>query len=198
MIDAFQVIALAKDRTCIGIDGLPVSGKSSLAEQMERELGAVCLYLDDFVIPDTLWPRPLVPGYPFPYIRHTEFIVAATTLAKQRRCTIQPFDWHTGRLGTPRELIAEDRPVVIEGVSALDPALVPLYDLKVWVESDPATILRAALARGAGPWGEAWRNYFLPSVEAYMASEPRRRADHVMMGRGIGPNAPNARARPDA
>ena len=34
-----------------------------------------------------------------------------------------------------------DGPVIVEGVSALHPDLAPLYDLRIWVESDAATVL---------------------------------------------------------
>lgn len=184
MIDQSDVMELARGKRAIGIDGLPVSGKSTLAEALESELGAVCLYLDDFVIPDPLWPRPLRPAYPFPYIRHADFLATAAALVATRTCAFRPYDWDSGQLAAPRTLEAHDRPVIIEGASALDPALAPLYDLRLWVESDRATTLDAALARGVGPWADQWRDYFLPSVDLYMRTNPRGRADHIMAGRG--------------
>lgn len=184
MINQAEVIALAAEKSAIGIDGLPVSGKSTLAEALERELGAVCLYLDDFVIPEALWPRPLRPAYPFPYIRHDEFIRAAMALLVDRRCTFQPYDWSTNQLASPRTLEVNAHPVVIEGVSALDPALAPHYDLKLWVESDRLTTRAAAHARNGGQWASEWEHYFLPSVDDYLRTGPSDRADHRVAGRG--------------
>ena len=35
--------------------------------------------------------------------------------------------------------------MLVEGVSVLHPDLAPLYDLRIWVESDPETTLAASL-----------------------------------------------------
>ena len=75
---------------------------------------------------------------------------------------------------------------MVEGVSALHPDLTPLCDLRIWVDSDPATTLQASLARGVGEWANEWRDLFLPSVELYAATNPRARADLIVAGRGIG------------
>jgi hypothetical protein len=74
--------------------------------------------------------------------------------------------------------------VVIEGVSALNSALAPLYDLSFWVESDAETTLTASLARGVGDWTHEWRELFMPSVALYLASQPQQRADYRVRGRG--------------
>ena len=74
---------------------------------------------------------------------------------------------------------------MIEGVSALNAQLASLYDLKLWVESEASTTLDASLARGVGDWEREWRDLFMPSVDLYMASQPRRRADYRVRGRGV-------------
>lgn len=74
----------------------------------------------------------------------------------------------------------------MEGVSALHPRLAPLYDLRLWVESDPRTVLDASLARGVGDWVVEWRTLFLPSVTLYLKTEPAARAEILVAGRGAG------------
>ncbi len=64
-----DAVALALARTApslIAIDGLPVSGKSTLADRMAAALGAECLYLDDFVKPEAFWPSRTSPSFPSP------------------------------------------------------------------------------------------------------------------------------------
>jgi hypothetical protein len=54
----------------VAIDGLPVSGKTSLGERLIGELGAQCLWLDEFVKPEAEWPSRDTPSFPFDYIRY--------------------------------------------------------------------------------------------------------------------------------
>jgi uridine kinase len=169
----------------IAIDGLPVSGKSTLAERLENELGAVTIYLDDFVRPPAEWRGVAKPAFPFPYIRYDEFFATVKALAHDEAARYRRYDWETGRLAAWREVRPEGL-VVIEGVSALHPVLAPLYDLRFWIESDAETTLAASLARGAGDWEREWRDLFMPSVALYLATDPRGRADHLVAGRGAG------------
>jgi uridine kinase len=170
----------------IGIDGLPVSGKSALAGRIESALGATIVYLDDFVRPEAEWRDAALPAFPFPYIRHDEFRETVITLGEGRAALYRRYDWEKGRLAAEWTEIAPDGPIVIEGVSALHPLLTPHYDLRLWVESDEATTLEASLVRGVGDWEREWRELFMPSVALYLASQPHLRADQVVAGRGVG------------
>lgn len=186
MIDFDAAIELVRRHGAglVAIDGLPVSGKSTLAGRLERELGASVLYLDDFVRPADEWRGVVGPGFPFPYIRYDQFTTATAELAAGRMARFQRYDWASGRQSDDWHGIDPRGIVVVEGVSALHVALAPLYDLSFWVESDKATTLSAALERGVGEWERDWREVFLPSVALYMASDPRRRAHYCVAGRG--------------
>ena len=78
-----------------------------------------------------------------------------------------------------------DEPVIVEGVSSLHPDLARLYDLRIWVESDAATVLAAAGARGVGNWAREWEIMFVPSVALYLQTDPIGRADVLAAGRGV-------------
>lgn len=187
MIDFDAAVALVASRPgarLIAIDGLPVSGKSTLADRLETELGAQCLYLDDFVRPEAEWRGHIGPAFPFEYIRYAEFIAAVQALARRETIHIPLYDWSTGRVGDDHREVRPEGLVVVEGVSSLHPDLAPLYDLRLWVESDPNTTLSASLARGVGDWEHEWREVFMPSVERYLETDPKQRADHIIAGRG--------------
>lgn len=141
------------------------------------------VYLDDFVRPEGEWRGGAAPAFPFPYIRYDEFLATVTNLAHGEPTRYRPYDWSTGQLGDERAT-APGGLVVIEGVSSLHPRLAPLYDLRLWVESDAATVLDASLARGVGAWEEDWRTLFLPSVALYLETRPKDRADILVAGRG--------------
>ena len=187
MIDMDDVIALLRDRPAmrlVAIDGLPVSGKSTLAERLEAELSATTLYLDDFVRPEAEWRGVAEPAFPFPYIRYGDFCDAVRALARGDTACFQRYDWSIGRLADDQHVIHPGGLTLVEGVSALHPDLAPLYDLRLWMESDPATTLEASLARGVGTWEHDWRELFMPSVALYLATTPQQRADLRVRGRG--------------
>ena len=180
-----QAAALVRQNSArfIAIDGLPVSGKTTLADQIASSTGAEILWLDEFVMPEAGWRGKAQPAFPFSYFRYDDFLQAVTTLAQTGRCSYHPYDWTTGQASPETRTITREQPVIIEGVSSLHPSLVPLYDLRLWVESDPATTLTAALARGVGDWEHEWRHLFMPSVELYLQTDPRGRADYLVAGR---------------
>lgn len=187
MIDFDEALAIAASRPdtrLIAIDGLPVSGKSTLADRLETELGAQCLYLDDFVRPEAEWRGRIGPGFPFEYIRYGEFLGAVQALARGETIRIPLYDWSTGRVGDEHREVRPEGLVIVEGVSSLHPDLAALYDLRLWVEGDPNTTLAASLARGVGDWEHEWREVFMPSVELYLETNPKQRAEHLVAGRG--------------
>ncbi len=179
--EAIERATTARPRL-IAIDGLPASGKSTLAHTMADALGAQCLWLDDFVLPERLWRGQVQPAFPFPYFDYAAFMSTVRTLALGETARYLSYDWQTGERAS-EAVVHPDGPVIIEGVSALHPDLAPLYDLRFWVESDARTTLDAALQRGVGDWADEWRDLFLPSVSIYLATDPANRADFRVAGR---------------
>ena len=49
--EAVALVASKPEPLLVAIDGLPLSGKTTLALRLVQELGAECLSLDDFVRP---------------------------------------------------------------------------------------------------------------------------------------------------
>lgn len=169
----------------IAIDGLPVSGKSTLADQLIARLDLNCIYLDDFIAVPADWPSRTQPAFPFEYIRYEAFLAAIRTLARTGMCRYQQFDWSTLSVTPEARIVTLDKPVIIEGVSALHPDVAALYGLKIFVASDRPSTLAAAYARGVGAWTKEWEQLFLPSADLYMQSRPETRSDLIYAGRGV-------------
>jgi uridine kinase len=169
----------------MGIDGLPMAGKSTLASQLAVATGGACVHLDEFVKPEAEWRWHDRPSFPFDYIRYDQFLDAVTTLAENGWCQYRPYNWATGKAADAARVVRVDGPVIVEGVSALHPDLDPLYGLRIWVESDATTVLAASQARGVGAWMREWEEMFLPSAGLYLQTDPRARADVLAAGRGF-------------
>lgn len=187
MLDFQEVIGRVTERSrlrLVAIDGLPLAGKSTLADRLAVALRAECIRLDDFVKPEAEWRSHDQPSFPFDFIRYDEFMAAVAGLATSGRCSFRPYDFETARIENTAREVRLDRLVIVEGVSALHVDLAPLYDLRIWVESDAQSTLAASARRGMGPWAREWRELFLPSVELYLLTKPRERADIAARGRG--------------
>jgi uridine kinase len=168
----------------IAIDGAPLAGKSTLSLRLSDELGFGLMGIDDFVRPEADW-RGAQPAYPFPFFRNAEFAHAIRALREEGRCSYHPYDWERGIVSSEPRQVVRDKPIVIEGTSVLDPALVGLYDVKLFVESDPGTLWDARSARDGESWTQHWRELFVPSADLYAATRPRERADFLVKGRGL-------------
>jgi uridine kinase len=191
MLTFSEVVALIASRPkplLVAIDGLPLSGKTTLAQQIIEELGAECLGLDDLVRPEVEWSSRNKPSFPFDFVRYDEFVDAVRSLAHNRCCWFHPYNWETGRIEALPKLVRGDGIALVEGVSALHPDLTPFYDLRVWIESNAKTTLAASFERGVGSWAREWEFMFLPSVELYLQTDPKARADVVALGRGAALN----------
>jgi len=169
----------------IAIDGLPLSGKSTLAERMATAHGLAILPFDDFVLPRHMRPKGIAPGYPFPYFRTDAFRRAVRDLLAHGACTYLPFNWKTGRLQGEQTTLRADGPVIVEGCSTLDPELATHYDLRLFLESDRPSLLAARAIRDGHSDTRNWHDLYVPSADLYLATTPQSRADHLVAGRGV-------------
>ena len=117
----------------IAIDGLPYAGKGTLVDKLREQVDLDCIELDDFVLPEEHWPSHDQPAFPFQFIRYDAFLDAVRTLAATGRCSYYPFDWNTLSTSERRRDIRHTKPVVIEGVSALNPVLCDLHRHMVYL-----------------------------------------------------------------
>ncbi|WP_298285680.1 hypothetical protein [Acidocella sp.] len=175
-------LAHALKKPLIAIDGLPCAGKTTLALRLAEIYGFPILHVDEFISAEADWVSRQ-PGFPFPYIRYEQFLQAVIDLAKTGACTYYPFDWQSFAVSKTPKRLTTARPVIIEGISALVPLLLPYYGLKIFVDSDRKTIFEVAHDRALGVWADEWRRIFLPSVDMYMLTHPEREADIIFPGR---------------
>ncbi len=170
----------------IGIDGRPDSGKTTVAVKLEEAIRAQAIYLDEFFIPQKQWPQDAKPQFPFFYFRVQEFIDGIKALAAGKPFSYFTYDWQTNGLSAQPKVIKPEGVIIVEGVSALNAELAPLYDKKIWVASDQESEFAAIASRENEKNLDLWQNIYLPSVDIYCLQKPWKRADIIYAGRGIG------------
>lgn len=169
----------------IAIDGRPCSGKTELAFKIADALDAEVFHIDDLFLPMQQWAPDLQPAFPFPYFRYEEFLRGVRALSRGKVFRYTPYDPETKELSTEVTILTPDRPVIIEGVSTLNPQLAKLYSKKIFIQSDVKTELAAVMERNDADSKKLWQELYLPSVDIYMETNPTERADFVVAGRGL-------------
>jgi uridine kinase len=169
----------------IGIDGRPCAGKSTLTIKLAEALNAQIIYLDEFFIPQKLWPKDAKPAFPFFYFRYNEFLEGVKNLAQGKTFRYFSHDWDNNDLSAEPTIITPDKVIIVEGVSALNPALVDLYFKKIWVASNLKNERSAVITRDGEKNIDLWQRYYIPSIDIYCLSKPSERADIIYAGRGV-------------
>lgn len=179
-----HITAMPTTPRLLAIDGFPCSGKTTWAERLAAAIGLPVLSLDEFVVPPAERPADIRPGFPFPFFRTDEIKTVVQTLSRGAVASFYPYDWDTERLTTAKRNL--EAPLIVEGCSVLSEELAPLFDLRLWMESNVRTLLAAQRARDGDRDADIWRELYLPSVESYMQTQPWRHADFFVAGRGAG------------
>ncbi len=177
---------LASDRYTyhVGIDGRGGAGKSTLAEQLRKQLPeAQVVHTDDFyrvMDPDTRAALTIAQAYQqnYDWQRLEQQVLAP--LSQGRPAQYQRYDWPTNALAETIE-VAASGVVIVEGVGSLRPELRGYYDLKVWVETSTAECRRRMIARAENPVEqiERWETIEQHYIDR---DRPAEAAEHVLSG----------------
>jgi uridine kinase len=131
-INAIRQRKGSNEKIIIGIDGGVGAGKTTLAAQLVKSQDAQQLSID-WLYQD--WQAPFQSE---DWEKIADQIIEAT-LNFQRKigCELPRFDW-SKQSWESVSLSATKDILIIEGVKALSPELISLYDLKIFIEIPPA------------------------------------------------------------
>lgn len=196
---AHRVLALGQQRPRVVVDGLTAAGKTSFGHELAQRLaaaGRVVLRasLDDFKRPwneSHLYDRVSGEGYyrnAFDYDAVRRLLLGPAGAAGSGRvalCSIDPLtqvDHSAVVVDMPAEGV-----LVVDGVFGLRPELDPCWDLRLWLQVDPALSVRRGVARdgvragGAAAAEALHRDRYLAAESLYLAEvDPIARADVVV------------------
>jgi uridine kinase len=172
----------------VAIDGVDASGKTTLADELARQLvglgrTTIRASVDGFHNPASVRKRrgPDSPeGYfldSFNYAQLTEKLISPLGPGGNRRFRRKAFDYRTDSVvDAPHEFAVPDSILLFDGVFLLRPELRDFWDFSVFVEVDFETILARAEIRDAAAMGgaaEVRRRYqqrYIPGQWLYLST----------------------------
>jgi len=159
----------------VGVDGGGGAGKSTFAERLRALRDDVqVVHLDDFYSGD-----PWVGYDAYDHERFRREVVEP--LLRGERARFRRYDWHARELAEWHALEPHGV-VVVEGVFALRPELLPLYDVTVWVETPPELRLARGLERDGDGARALWARWMAQEDEYAARERVRDLADVVVAG----------------
>ena len=183
----------------IAIDGRAASGKTTLARQLARVLGAEVIHMDDFFLPVELRTdeRYREPGGNVHYERFAEEVLPF--LRDPRGFSYRAFDCSTMKYGKAVE-VKPSAWRIVEGAYSLHPKFGDYADLKVFYDIAPEEQMRRITLRNGEARAQVFRRRWIPLEESYIRSfDIPRRADLILGGRirrsqtnGEGSSSPRA------
>ena len=151
----------------ITMDGPCASGKSTLAEQLGKVIGASLVHTDDFVVPHARKTpeRLAVPGGNCDWERLTAEVLRP--YRQTGRCQVIRYDFRRDCLCPPEPL--ESPCLLLEGSYCNLPAIRDLADVRIFVETSEATRMSRLEARESPESLRGFFNRWIPLEDAYFS-----------------------------
>ncbi|MCM2604033.1 uridine kinase [Rossellomorea marisflavi] len=173
------------DRTIIGIDGLGVSGKTTLAQCIQRDLldgsrQTVLIHLDDHIMPSSNRYGTGMPQWREYYELHWDVIGLKSTLfdfltSPHLLFHVPFYDKHTDRIIQKQLDVQQDAVVLVEGVFLQRPEWIGYFDAVIFVDCPFPIRKRRVISRDGYLGNEseilkAYQNRYWPAEDYYMAT----------------------------
>jgi uridine kinase len=186
-ITKFDQIQKDRNTLIVGVDGASASGKSTIADKLkELDDRVIVVHMDDFYRPSEEQKDidlKLI-GANFDWKRVRKQVL--TPLTENKFGRYQRYDWEADKLAEWHD-VPTGGIIIVEGCFSIRNELLPLYDVRIWVDSPKQTSLKRVVERekvGAGN-RHMWENVYRPAEEKYIeVQRPREQADIVIDGTG--------------
>ena len=167
-------------RVIVALDGGSASGKTTLAELLERIYGCTVFHMDDFFLrpEQRTEERYAEPGGNVDRARFADEVLKPLT--EGRQVQYARFDCQTLSLCPPVEVVPE-RLTIVEGAYSMHPALTGAYDLTAFLRIQPPLQRERILRRNGPEWGEKFFTTWIPLEQHYFeAMDPMGRSDLIL------------------
>ena len=163
----------------LALDGRCASGKTTMAERLQRVLPCNVIHMDDFYLPfaKRTAERMAEPGGHIWFERLRSEVLEP--LRAGRKISYLPYDCHADRFLPPRKPDSA-LPTLVEGSYSCHPALRALYDCCVFLDITPEYQRERLLRRNPESF-EVFQTMWIPREEYYFKHcEIRSHCDFVL------------------
>lgn len=172
LIDAY--VHTSEPFPVIGIAGGSASGKTRLARMVQSHFSARCGLLSV----DNYYHEGKLPNYDVPAAFDFALLAGHVDQLSEGKSVFSPcYDFLTGRRLSPQRL-GPFGMILVEGLYALHPSLLPHLTIRVYVDSPPDVrlarrIVRDVRERGRTPSSvvERWQNMVAPMHDLHVAPQ---------------------------
>ena len=158
-----------RERIIVAIDGRCGSGKTTLAAALSERYGYPVVHMDDFFLRPVqrTAERLATPGGNVDHERFLEEVLLP--LHNGDAVDYRPFSCRTMTLSDSRPLPVS-AVTVVEGSYACHTTLRDFYDLRVFLDIDPATQMERIIRRNGPKKAEEFRTRWIPLEEMYFSA----------------------------
>ena len=169
LLRRIQDVASKRGSAIIAIDGRCGSGKTTLAEQLKKDLNCNVFHMDDFFLrPEQQTPARL--SCPGENIDHERFLSEILLpLQDLQPFSYQPYRCKEFKLGTPVQ-VSVNQINVIEGAYACHSALWRYYDLRIFLSVTPEEQMQRINRRNRPKTAARFFEQWIPLEESYFKS----------------------------
>lgn len=178
---AHRIRDCSEERVLVAIDGRCGAGKTTLAEELGREMNCPVVHMDDFFLrpEQRTEERFREPGGNVDYERVREEVLLP--MAQGRSAIYRPFDCGKMELSDPIH-VEPGVVVVMEGSYSCHPALWDFYGLRVFLDIQPEEQMKRIIRRNGREAVSAFRERWIPLEERYFAAyQIRERCDLAIL-----------------
>lgn len=161
-----QCMEQSNDNIIVAVDGRCGSGKTMLAELLQKEYDCTLIHMDDFFLrPEQRTPERLaVPGE---NIDHERFLTEVLyPLRNGESFSYRPYRCSAGKLGEPI-YVTPKKLCIVEGSYSCHPCLRDYYQLKAFVTVNKEEQLQRIKARSGAELAKRFKSVWIPLEEAY-------------------------------
>ncbi len=166
IIEKINRLLEEKEFVLVAIDGRCGAGKTTLAENIKKELSCNVIHLDSFFLRPEQRTKERLETTGGNMDRERFLEEAAVNLKENKAFSYRPFNCHTLSFDEAVE-IRPHRVTIVEGTYSCHPELFDIFDLHIFLDVDKEEQMRRIIRRNGADGAKVFEEKWIPLEEKY-------------------------------